>query len=99
MLPEKPTLADFQKYLIDKCKERGFKNAERASLFAHFLEEAGELASAARKFEKGKMEKGEIELEAADVFIFLIHIANHYGINLEDAFRKKEEINHKRSWN
>lgn len=99
-LKNNPTLKDFQEYIFEMCKERGFKNnSDRGQLFAHLLEEAGELASSSRKFEKGRVEKEEIELEIADVLIFILHIANKYEIDLESAFRKKEEINKKRNWN
>lgn len=36
--------------------------------------------------------------EMADIMIFLFSIANRYGIDLEKAFREKEEINKKRVW-
>ncbi len=39
-----------------------------------------------------------IEEEIADVFIFTLAIANKCNIDLEQAFRDKEEINKKRSW-
>lgn len=98
-LKENPTLKDFAEYEINVCRKRGFENSDRGQLFAHFLEEAGELASAARKMEKGKETKENLGHEAADVLIFLIHICNKYGIDLERAFREKEEINKKRVWN
>lgn len=99
-LKENPTLDSFQTYVQEMCIERGFKNnTDRAKLFAHLLEETGELASACRKFEKGTATKEDMELEAADVLIFLLHIANNYNINLEEAFRKKEEINKTRNFN
>jgi len=39
-----------------------------------------------------------VEQEAADVFIYLLDICNQLGVNLEKAFREKEEINKKRVW-
>lgn len=67
-----------------------------------FLEECGELAKAARKTQKIKTAKTSEQLslgyEAADVFIYLLDICNHFGIDLEKAFRDKEEINKKRIW-
>jgi len=97
-LNNNPTFKELQEYEESVCRKRGFQNSDRASLFAHLLEEVGELASAARKFEKGKMDKEEIELELADVLIFLAHIANHYEIDSGKALVKKEEINKKRIW-
>jgi len=40
----------------------------------------------------------EIGDELADIFIYLCAIANRKGINLEAAFRKKEEKNKQRIW-
>jgi NTP pyrophosphatase (non-canonical NTP hydrolase) len=39
-----------------------------------------------------------VEEELADIIIYLSSIANRYNINLETAFRNKEEINKKREW-
>ena len=35
----------------------------------------------------------------ADVLIYLLDLANVLGVDLEKAFREKEEINKKRNWN
>jgi NTP pyrophosphatase (non-canonical NTP hydrolase) len=32
------------------------------------------------------------------VFMYLLDICNHFDIDLEKAFREKEEINKKRTW-
>ena len=39
-----------------------------------------------------------IDEELADILIYVCAIANRCEINLEDAFRRKEEINKKRIW-
>lgn len=36
--------------------------------------------------------------ELADVFIYLLSLANMHGLDLEEAFREKEEINKQREW-
>lgn len=36
--------------------------------------------------------------ELADLIIYLCAIANRYEIDLEQAFREKEEINKERTW-
>ncbi|HEX8762963.1 MAG TPA: hypothetical protein VF733_04380 [Candidatus Saccharimonadales bacterium] len=41
---------------------------------------------------------GTVEEEIADIIIFLCSIANRLDINIEQAFRDKEEINKQRSW-
>lgn len=67
-----------------------------------FLEECGEMAKAARKSQGMRVDVNSkvhrIDLEIADVFIFLLRICNETGVDLEAAFREKEEINKKRTW-
>lgn len=41
---------------------------------------------------------GTVEEELVDVIIFLCSIANRLDIDIEQAFRDKEEINKLRSW-
>lgn len=102
VLPEKPTLADFQKYVKQLVQERGFSDESLPELFMMFLEESGELARSARKWTSMKSHEGKelttVGHEAADVFIYLIDICNSLGIDLEKAFREKEELNKKRVW-
>jgi NTP pyrophosphatase (non-canonical NTP hydrolase) len=40
----------------------------------------------------------EVSDELADVLIFIVAIANRYSIDLESAFRSKEEKNKRRTW-
>ncbi len=65
-------------------------------------EEVGELFKAIRKSENIKIDHnskfGSVEEELADVLIFMCSIANRFDIDLEKAFREKEEINKKRVW-
>ena len=101
-LKDQPILRDFQQYVVDLDKERGFTKSTPLHALVHLMEESGELAKAIRKAEKLRVdEKSEsfaVAEEAADVFIFLLKICNQYGIDLEQAFRDKEEINKKREW-
>jgi len=102
-LKENPILRDFQNYVKDMVKERGFDNETVPELFMLFLEECGEMAKAVRKTQNIKTDKNseqfKFEQEAADVFIYLLDICNHLGVDLEKAFRDKEEINKTRTWN
>ena len=83
-------------------KERGFGKENVSDIFMLFLEECGEMAKAARKAKSMKTdEKSEVfhlAHETADVFIYLLDICNQFEIDLEKAFREKEEINKKRDW-
>jgi NTP pyrophosphatase (non-canonical NTP hydrolase) len=101
-LKQNPTLSDFQSYVSDMVKERGFDKETVPEVFMLFLEECGEMAKAVRKSQNIKVDKNseqfKLEGEVADVFIYLLDICNMLGIDLEKAFRDKEEINKKRSW-
>ncbi len=83
-------------------KERGFDKETISEMFMLFLKECGEMAKAARKTQKIKTDKNSeqfhFDQEVADVFIYLLDICNHFGVDLEKTFRDKEEINKKRNW-
>jgi len=102
-LKSKPTLRDFQSYIAKMLKERGFDKETIPEVFMMLLEECGELARSARKTQKhikaykGK-KRSEISFEFADVFIYLLQLCNYFDVDLEKAFRAKEEINKKRIW-
>ncbi len=101
-LKKQPTLKDFQQYVRDLVKERGFENDNIPEIFMLLSEEIGEMAKAARKRINMKTDnnshKPDLELEIADVFIYVLDICNHFDVDLEKAFRDKEEINKKRVW-
>ena len=101
-LKPNPTLRDFQEYVARLVKERGFEKETVSEMFMLFLEECGEMAKAARKTQKMKTDKNSEQFhfdhEVADVFIYLLDICNHFSVDLERAFRDKEEINKKRIW-
>lgn len=101
-LKQSPTLRDFQNYVADLVKERGFDKESASEMFMLFLEECGEMAKAARKTKKMRTDKNSeqfhLDHEVADVFIYLLDICNHFNVDLEKAFRDKEEINKKRVW-
>ena len=102
ILPKNSILKDYQDYLVRVVKIRGFENETITQLFMLFTEECGELAKALRKFDhiKSDITSKDLNLshECADVFIYLLEICNYCGIDLEKAFREKEEINSKRKW-
>jgi NTP pyrophosphatase (non-canonical NTP hydrolase) len=102
LLKENPTLQDFQKYIKEMVEERGFDKENIQQIFMLFLEECGEMAKAARKTAGMKTdsnsEQFHLDNEIADVFIYLLDICNHFDIDLEKAFREKEELNKKRIW-
>ena len=101
-LKDSPTLRDFQKYVAGLVKERGFEKEHCLKFSYFFLKNAEEIAKVARKTQNIRSDKNSkdyhLDHEIADVFIYLLDICNHYGIDLEQAFREKEEINKKRIW-
>lgn len=101
-LKQNPTLQDFQKYVREMVEERGFDKENVQQIFMLFLEECGEMAKAARKTAGMKTdsnsEQFHLDNEIADVFIYLLDICNYFNIDLEKAFREKEELNKKRIW-
>jgi len=101
-LKNSPELKDFQKYIEEMVKERGFEKETIPEFFMLLSEEVGEMAKAARKCSGMKTDsssrKPELAHEIADVFIYLLAICNYFDIDLEKAFRNKEEINKKRIW-
>lgn len=108
-LKDKPTLTDLQEYIKILCAERGWDKNNHFEMFLLFTEEVGELAKSIRAHsnlyqEKGKEKsaeetKKELENEFADVFSYLLDLANYFEVDLEKAFREKEAINAKRNWN
>lgn len=101
-IKENPTLKDLQEYVAQAVKERGFDKDSVEQRFMLLLEEVGELAKAARgragmPFADDTKTK-EMADEAGDVLIVLLGICNLLEIDLEKAFRDKEEINKKRVW-
>lgn len=102
-LTQKPTLQDLQEYVSQTKQERGFNTTDKFFECCLLAEECGELISAVRKNNKGGSVgtgsvAGNVAEELADVLIYLCSIANMHGIDLEQAFRDKEEKNKERVW-
>ncbi len=101
-LRENPRLADLQRYVAEMERERGFADQTVVQKCLLLGEELGELFKAVRKTEKMPLEAhqhaGTVDEEIADVLIYLCSIANRTGVDLETAFRKKEERNKQRVW-
>ena len=102
ILNTNPTLKDIQEYVIQLEEERGFAEQSVLQKCLMLGEEVGELFKAIRKQQNIKIDShskfGTIDEELADILIFVCSIANRYEIDLEKAFRDKEEINKTRVW-
>jgi len=102
-LPEHPTLPELQQYVDEICKERGWTKDTYAEKFLLFTEEVGELAKAIRNTqglykENASQKRVELEEEFADVLSYLLDLANYFQVDLEKAFREKEQVNATRTW-
>jgi len=103
-LKENPELKDYQAHVKAFCEANGWTKNSPTELFLLFMEEVGELAKAMRnkqdlyQEEAKKHKKFELEEEFADVFGYLLDLANYYNIDLEKAYRMKHAINEKRQW-
>ena len=102
-LDQNPSLKDFQNYVHELEIERGFLDQNVIQKCLLLGEEIGELFKAVRKMESIGIDKQNsklttVEEELADIIIYICSIANRYNVNLEKAFRDKEEINKKRIW-
>ncbi|HVB60784.1 MAG TPA: MazG nucleotide pyrophosphohydrolase domain-containing protein [Ktedonobacteraceae bacterium] len=102
-LKNDPTLKELQDYIALVCQERGWTKDSPSEKFVLFIEEIGELAKAMRKAaglyeEQAKPNALSLEEEFADVLSYLLDLANCFQIDLEQAFRAKEQINQSRTW-
>lgn len=103
-LPKQPTLADFQKYMNQMAQERGFADQTPLQASLLLVEEVGELMKCIRKshanmrVDKNKTYEFDPAGEIADIFIVLTCIANQLEVDMEQAFRAKEDANKKRTW-
>jgi len=101
-LKKDPTLNDFQEYVKKLELQRGFIQQNAIEKCLLLGEEMGELFKAIRKAMKLKTDInaniGSIDEEIADMMIYLCAIANRFDIDIEQAFRNKEEHNKKRTW-
>lgn len=101
---ERSSVAMLQYYIHEMVVRRGFDKETPRDIFLLFIEEIGELAKAMRKYlglktDQDKQERyTKLESELADVFIYLLDLANTLEISLFRALYEKEQENEKRSW-
>lgn len=97
-----PTLRDYQEYVRMLETERGFTEQNAIEKCLLLGEEMGELFKAVRKTVRLKTDVnasvGSIDEELADIMIYVCAIANRFDVDLEQAFRRKEELNKERTW-
>lgn len=99
-----PTLDDIQTYVKEMVEERGFHKETISQVCLLLTEEVGELVKSVRKshngmaIDKNKQYDHNPAEEIADILIVLSTVANMLNIDMEQAFRDKEEHNKKRTW-
>jgi NTP pyrophosphatase (non-canonical NTP hydrolase) len=101
-LKELATLNDYQNYVREMEVERGFSHHDVLAKCLLLGEEVGELFKSVRKATKMSIDPNSATStpaqEMADILIMLCSIANRLDVNLESAFREKENINNNRIW-
>ncbi|MBI1984526.1 MAG: hypothetical protein HYS60_00230 [Candidatus Wildermuthbacteria bacterium] len=101
---ERSSVAVLQHYIHEMVVRRGFDKESPRDVLLLMVEEVGELAKAVRKHLglKSDVERKErypvLEGELADVFIYLLDLANLLNVSLFHALHEKEQENEKRSW-
>lgn len=107
--PETSQLTDLQAHMRKLCDHFGWHMPPEKK-FLLLTEEIGELAKAIRKMEKitvdtqqmvGKTPQDlhdNLAEELADMFSYLMDIANSYDIDLGQAYTEKMSANFSRSW-
>lgn len=110
-LPKDAPLAEYQRYIHALESLHGWLEVDLVHNCFLMGEEVGELFKAIRRYkryfdpadgvEAGEDEaarKAEVGEELVDVFNYLLALANRLDIDLEAAFRAKNEKNQRRSW-
>jgi NTP pyrophosphatase (non-canonical NTP hydrolase) len=96
------SLRDIQEYVAKLEVERGFAKRSMSAQALKLVEEVGEVCRAVDALDgqpqdpQGRV--NDLGEEAADTLIMLMSVVNRAGIDLEEAFRRKEERNHSRVW-
>ena len=103
-IPQPPySLSAFQEYYRRMAVQRGYVFENARDVLLLLMEEVGELARSIRKdtgLVRHQSSAGfDFGLELADVFLYVIHLANILNVDLSSVLKCKEEINHKRFLN
>lgn len=98
--PPPPRVKVFQHYYKRAAAQRGYERESTQNCLLLMMEEVGELARALRKKEKltrhGSAIRNAESLELADVFMYVVHMANILGIDLGETVQHKEVLNIKK---
>ena len=93
----KPALAAFQQYYRRVALQRGYKSEGPKDCLLLMVEEIGELAREIRRREKlvrhGSTSESSESRELADIFLYVVHMANVLDLDLSKIVQEKELIN------
>ena len=106
--PNAPMRA-YQQYIHELEALHGWLSVDLVHNCFLMGEEVGELFKAIRKYERYydqadapeadvEARRADVAEELVDVFNYLVALANRLGIDLEEAFRAKNEQNQTRTW-
>ena len=95
--PPQPALAAFQHYYRRVAIQRGYKSESPKDCLLLMVEEVGELAREIRRRERlirhGPSSESDESKELADIFLYVVHMANVLDVDLSKVVREKELIN------
>jgi NTP pyrophosphatase (non-canonical NTP hydrolase) len=95
--PPPPALKPFQHYYKRAAAQRGYERESAQNCLLLMVEEVGELARALRKRERltrhGSAVQNAESAELADVFMYVVHMANILKIDLGQVVQQKELLN------
>jgi NTP pyrophosphatase (non-canonical NTP hydrolase) len=106
-LPDNASMKEYQRYIHELEALHGWLKVDLVHNCFLMGEEVGELFKAVRRynrlFDEGRAAPPEqaraaVAEELVDVFNYLLAIANRTGVDLEEAFRKKNALNQERKW-
>ena len=104
ILPQNPGMQDFQEFVHGLESFHGWLDVDLVHNCFLMGEEVGELFKAIRKHLKYYEQPSAadtvegISEEIVDVLNYILAIANRLNIDVEAAFRKKNALNLKRTW-
>lgn len=107
-IPSTHDLTVLQAHMRKLCTHFGWET-QAEKKFLLMVEEVGEVASAIRKYERILIDtridasdkeaiRQNLGSEMADVFSYLMDLANQYDIDLGQAYTKKMTANFSRTW-
>jgi len=93
----RPALAAFQHYYRRVAIQRGYKSESPKDCLLLMVEEVGELAREIRRRERlvrhGPSSESSESKELADIFLYVVHMANVLDVDLSKVVQEKELIN------